>query len=33
MEATINGLFPTPIYISKLDRELSKQELNLVNKF
>ena len=32
MEATINGIFPIPVYISKLDRELSKQELNLVNK-
>jgi len=32
MEATINGIFPTPVYISKLDRELSKQELDLVNK-
>jgi len=32
MKATINGIFPTPVYISKLDRELSKQELDLVNK-
>jgi hypothetical protein len=32
MEATINGIFPTPVYISKLDRELLKQELDLVNK-
>ena len=32
MEAIINGIFPTPIYISKLDRELSKKELSLVNK-
>jgi len=32
MEAIINGIFPTPVYISKLDRKLSKQELDLVNK-
>jgi uncharacterized protein (TIGR02466 family) len=32
MEATINGIFPTPIYISKIDRELSKKELSFINK-
>jgi uncharacterized protein (TIGR02466 family) len=32
MEAIINGIFPTPIYISKLDRELTKQELLFINK-
>jgi uncharacterized protein (TIGR02466 family) len=32
MEATINGIFPTPIYISKLDRELSKKELLFIDK-
>jgi len=32
MEATINGIFPTPVYISKLNREISKQELDLINK-
>jgi uncharacterized protein (TIGR02466 family) len=32
MEATINGIFPTPIYISKIDRELSSEELSFVDK-
>ena len=32
MEATINGIFPTPIYISKLDRNLTEKELSFVNK-
>ena len=32
IESNINGIFPTPVYISKLDRELSKKELSLVNK-
>ena len=32
MEATINGIFPTPIYISKLDRELTPLELKFVDK-
>jgi uncharacterized protein (TIGR02466 family) len=32
MEATINGIFPTPIYISKIDRELSKKELAFIDK-
>ncbi len=32
MEATINGIFPTPIYISKLDRELNKEELSFIDK-
>ena len=31
MEATINGIFPTPIYISKLDKELSKKELLFID--
>ena len=31
-EATINGIFPTPIYISKLDRELTPLELKFVDK-
>ena len=31
-ETVINGIFPTPIYISKINREISKQELDLVNK-
>ena len=32
MEANINGIFPTPVYISKLDRELTPLELKFVNK-
>ena len=32
MEATINGIFPTPIYISKLNRELTPLELKFVEK-
>ena len=32
MEANINGIFPTPIYISKLDRELTSKELLFINK-
>ena len=32
MEATINGIFPTPIYISKLDRKLTALELKFVDK-
>jgi len=31
VEATINGIFPTPIYISKLDRELNKKELLFID--
>jgi uncharacterized protein (TIGR02466 family) len=32
IESTINGIFPTPIYMSKLDRELTKKELTFVEK-
>ena len=32
IEATINGIFPTPIYISKLNRELTPLELKFVDK-
>ncbi len=32
MEATINGIFPTPIYISKLNKELTSLELKFVDK-
>ena len=32
MEATINGIFPTPIYTSKLNRELTPLELKFVDK-
>ena len=32
MKANINGIFPTPIYISKLNRELTPLELKFVDK-
>jgi uncharacterized protein (TIGR02466 family) len=32
IESNINGIFPTPIYISKLDRELTSLELKFVDK-
>ncbi len=32
MEAIINSIFPTPIYISKIDRILTHLELNFINK-
>jgi len=32
LEATINSIFSTPIYISKLNRELTKKELSLIDK-
>jgi len=32
VEANINGIFPTPVYISKLDRELTPLELKFVDK-
>jgi uncharacterized protein (TIGR02466 family) len=32
IESTINSIFPTPIYISKLDRELTPLELKFVDK-
>ncbi len=32
MEATINGIFPTPIYISKINRELTIKELSFIDK-
>ena len=32
MEANISGIFPTPIYISKLDRKLTPLELKFVDK-
>ena len=32
MKATINSIFPTPIYISKLNRTLTPLELNFVDK-
>jgi hypothetical protein len=32
LEAVINGIFPTPIYMSKLDRKLTPLELKFVDK-
>jgi uncharacterized protein (TIGR02466 family) len=32
MEAIINSIFPTPIYISKLGRELTKKQLSFIDK-
>jgi uncharacterized protein (TIGR02466 family) len=32
VETTINGIFPTPIYISKLNRDLNKEELFFIDK-
>lgn len=32
MEATINSIFPTPIYVSKLNRQLTKKELSFIDK-
>jgi uncharacterized protein (TIGR02466 family) len=32
MEANINGIFPTPIYISKLTRKLTTTELSFIDK-
>ncbi len=32
MEANINGIFPTPIYISRLERELKSKELLFIDK-
>jgi len=32
IESIVNGIFPTPIYMSKLDRDLTKKELSFINK-
>jgi uncharacterized protein (TIGR02466 family) len=32
IESNINGIFPTPVYISKIDRELTSKELSFVDK-
>jgi uncharacterized protein (TIGR02466 family) len=32
MEATINGIFPTPIYISKINKKLTNKELLFIDK-
>ena len=33
IESTVNGIFPTPIYISKLNRKLTSLELKFIEKF
>jgi hypothetical protein len=32
IESTINGIFPVPIYMSKLGRSFTKKELSLIKK-
>jgi uncharacterized protein (TIGR02466 family) len=32
IESTVNGIFPTPVYISKLNRELTPLELKFIDK-
>jgi len=32
IESNINSIFPTPVYISKLNRELSEEELSFIHK-
>jgi uncharacterized protein (TIGR02466 family) len=32
VEAIINSIFPTPVYISKINRELTNKELSFINK-
>ena len=32
IESTVNGIFPTPVYVSKLDRDLTKKELSFIDK-
>jgi uncharacterized protein (TIGR02466 family) len=32
IESTVNGIFPTPVYMSKLDRDLNKKELSFIDK-
>jgi uncharacterized protein (TIGR02466 family) len=32
IKSTINGIFPTPIYISKIDRKLTNKELSFIDK-
>ena len=32
MESNIHGIFPTPVYISKLNRELTNKELSFIDK-
>ena len=33
IDSNINGIFPIPIYFSKLDRELTNKELSFVDKY
>jgi len=33
IESSIQGIFPTPIYFSKLNRKLTKKEFNLIDKY
>ncbi len=33
IESTVTGLFPTPIYFSKLERSLTKKELLFIDKY
>ena len=32
IKSTVNGIFPTPVYMSKLDRDLTKKELSFIDK-
>jgi len=32
IESIVNGIFPTPVYMSKLDRDLTKKELSFIDK-
>jgi hypothetical protein len=32
IESNINGIFPTPIYMSNMDRPFTKQELKFVEE-
>ena len=32
IESTVNGIFQTPIYFSKLNRKLTKKELSFIKK-
>jgi uncharacterized protein (TIGR02466 family) len=32
IDSVISGIFPTPIYVSKLNRELSKKEIDFIEK-
>ena len=32
IESEVRGIFPTPIYMSKLNRELTKKEITFIDK-